>query len=71
MHRYQLRLQSRSAIAAAQLGATHCQDLETTISAAVKRHHEDEIQLIKDNLAKTVRLSLSDLYKIFDATTYI
>ena len=65
MHRYQLRLQSRNATAASQLRATGHQDLETAIrkviSAAVKRHHEEEIQLIKDSLAKTVRLSMSNL----------
>ena len=48
-------------MAVAQLGATGQQDLETAISAAVKRHHEEEIQLIKDNLTKTVRVSVSDV----------
>ena len=30
------------------------QDFETIVSAAVKRHREEELQLIKDNLAKIV-----------------
>ena len=46
-------------MAAAQLGAAGHQDLETAIDAAVKRHHEEELQHIKDSLAKTVRLSIS------------
>ena len=62
MHRYQLRLKFRSAMTAAQLGATDRQDLETDISTAIKRHHEEKIQLIKDSLAKTVRASISDLW---------
>jgi len=57
MHFYQLRLQTRNATAAAQLGAGGHQELETAVRAAVKRHQEEEIQLIKDGLAKTVRVS--------------
>ena len=62
MHRYQLRLQSRNAAAATQLGAIGHQDLETAISAAVKRYHQEEIQLIKDSMGRTVRISTSDLW---------
>ena len=62
MHRYQLRLQVRNATAVVQLGGIGQQDRETAISAAVKRYHEEEIQLTKDSLAKTVRISTSGLY---------
>ena len=37
------------------------QDLETVIGAAVKRHHEEEIQLIKENLAKIVSRDIRGL----------
>ena len=69
MHRYQLRLQSRN-VAAAQLGSSGHQDFETAISAAVKRHHEEEIQLIKKSLAKTVCISVFDLYRTSDTVAY-
>ena len=36
------------------------QDFETIVSAAVKRHREEELQLIKDNLAKIVSDLKSD-----------
>ena len=62
MHLYQVRLQSRNATAAAQVEAMGNQSFESTISAALNRHHEEEIQLIKDNLAKTVRTSISYIY---------
>jgi hypothetical protein len=43
-----------------QLRITGQQEFETTVSAAVKRHHEEEIQLIKENLAKIVSVLKSD-----------
>ena len=58
MYHYQLRLQSRNVRAEAQLAANA---LETTISAAVKHRHEENIQLIKNSLVKNVRVSTSDL----------
>ena len=64
-HRYKLRLQLRNVTAVAQLGECGHQDLESAVSAAVKRHHEEEIELIKGSLAKTVRVPTSDPRKIF------
>jgi hypothetical protein len=61
-HNYQLRLQSRNASAAAHLGAAAHQDLETAISTAVKHHQEEEIQLIKESLAKAIHIFTSNPY---------
>ena len=38
------------------------QQLATTVSAAVKRHREEETQLIKENLAKIVSVSKSGIF---------
>ena len=43
-------------------------DFETAVSAAVKRHHEEELQIIKYNLAKIV--SDPELV-VFDSNTNI
>ena len=46
----------RNAATVEQLRLTRQQnfEFETAVSAAVKRHHEEELQVIKDNLAKIV-----------------
>ena len=44
-----------------QLGASDYQHLESAISAAVKHHHEEEIELIKQSLAKTVSVPTPNL----------
>ena len=46
----------------AQLGASRRQNLETVVSATVKRHREEEIELIKASLAKSVRVPTPVLY---------
>ena len=33
---------------------TIAQELETAVSAAVRRNHDEELQLVKDNLARLV-----------------
>ena len=44
-----------------QLWVASQQDFESSVSAAVKRHHEEEIQLIKETLTKIVSLLESDV----------
>jgi hypothetical protein len=57
----QLRLQSRNASTVKELHETNQKDLETTLGAAMKRHHEEEIELIKANLTKIVSVFKSDV----------
>ena len=57
-----MHLQSRNGSAVDQLRLSGQQYFETAVSAAVKRYHEEEIQCIKDNLAKTVSTLTSDVF---------
>jgi len=50
----------RNVTTVAQLGATAHRDIETAVATAVKHHHGEEIQLIKESLAKSVRVLTSD-----------
>ena|ERR1700761_8323988 len=62
LHASQLRLQLRNASAAEKLRITDQQEVETAVSAAIKRHHEEEIQLIKENLSEIVSTLRSDIH---------